>query len=48
MIKVGYLEYLAPEETGRTGRNPDARSDLYSLGVLYNPNTFNQSTEMIE
>jgi|GEM_PF-2516785 len=28
------LPYLAPEQTGRTGRTPDIRSDLYSLGVI--------------
>ncbi|MFB9280255.1 histidine kinase [Cohnella cellulosilytica] len=28
------LPYLSPEQTGRTGRAPDLRSDLYSLGVI--------------
>jgi predicted ATPase/signal transduction histidine kinase len=28
------LAYLAPERTGRIGRDVDGRSDLYSLGVL--------------
>jgi predicted ATPase/signal transduction histidine kinase/ActR/RegA family two-component response regulator len=27
------LAYMAPEQTGRTGRSPDWRSDLYSLGA---------------
>lgn len=27
------LAYMAPEQTGRTGRAPDWRSDLYSLGA---------------
>ena len=30
---VGTLGYLAPEQTGRTGRSVDQRADLYSLGV---------------
>ncbi|ROZ79750.1 PAS domain S-box protein [Ramlibacter sp. WS9] len=29
----GTLAYLAPEQTGRTGRNVDQRSDLYALGA---------------
>ena len=27
------LPYVAPEQTGQTGRGPDSRSDLYSLGA---------------
>ena len=30
---VGTLAYLAPEQTGRTGRPVDHRSDLYALGA---------------
>jgi signal transduction histidine kinase len=30
---VGTLAYLAPEQTGRTGRSVDQRSDLYALGA---------------
>ncbi|QRP49592.1 AAA family ATPase [Amycolatopsis sp. FDAARGOS 1241] len=30
---VGTLAYLAPEQTGRTGRPVDRRSDLYALGA---------------
>ena len=30
---VGALRYLAPEQTGRTGRPVDQRADLYSLGA---------------
>src|SRR5258708_3382510 len=30
---AGTLAYMAPEQTGRTNRSTDARSDLYSLGV---------------
>ncbi|MEV6896493.1 AAA family ATPase [Amycolatopsis sp. NPDC051372] len=30
---VGTLAYLAPEQTGRTGRPVDQRSDLYALGT---------------
>ena len=29
----GELAYMSPEQTGRTGRTVDARSDLYSLGA---------------
>ncbi|MFV8753609.1 protein kinase domain-containing protein [Nannocystaceae bacterium ST9] len=32
-IIEGTLPYVAPEQTGRTGREVDFRSDLYSLGV---------------
>ena len=33
---VGTLAYLAPEQTGRTGRSVDQRADLYALGgTLY-------------
>jgi len=30
---VGTLPYLAPEQTGRTGRQVDARADLYAVGA---------------
>ena len=30
---VGTLAYLAPEQTGRTGRSVDHRADLYALGA---------------
>jgi serine/threonine protein kinase len=30
---VGTLAYLAPEQTGRTGRLVDQRADLYALGA---------------
>jgi diguanylate cyclase (GGDEF)-like protein len=30
---VGTLPYLAPEQTGRTGRSVDRRADLYALGA---------------
>ncbi|MBC7599825.1 MAG: AAA family ATPase [Polaromonas sp.] len=30
---VGTLDYLAPEQTGRTGHAVDQRSDLYALGA---------------
>lgn len=37
---VGTLAYMAPEQTGRTGRPVDQRSDLYALGVtLYEMTT---------
>jgi len=32
---VGTLEYLAPEQTGRTGRPVDQRADLYALGATF-------------
>ena len=31
---AGALRYMAPEQTGRTGRPVDQRADLYSLGAL--------------
>ncbi|WP_045739919.1 diguanylate cyclase [Actinoplanes rectilineatus] len=31
---AGTLPYLAPEQTGRTGRPVDHRADLYSLGAI--------------
>ncbi|MEV0901480.1 diguanylate cyclase [Actinoplanes sp. NPDC049802] len=35
-VLAGTLPYLSPEQTGRTGRPVDHRSDLYALGaVLY-------------
>jgi diguanylate cyclase (GGDEF)-like protein len=30
---TGTLAYMAPEQTGRTGRNVDQRADLYALGA---------------
>ena len=30
---VGTLPYLAPEQTGRTGRPADQRADLYAIGA---------------
>src|SRR5262249_53929538 len=30
---LGTLAYLAPEQTGRTGRPTDQRADLYALGA---------------
>jgi serine/threonine protein kinase len=32
-VLAGTLPYTSPEQTGRSGRTPDQRSDLYSLGV---------------
>ncbi|HEX9894449.1 MAG TPA: serine/threonine-protein kinase PknK, partial [Gemmatimonadales bacterium] len=31
----GAIAYMAPEQTGRTGREVDHRSDLYALGVTF-------------
>jgi serine/threonine protein kinase len=32
---AGTLAYIAPEQTGRTGRSVDQRADLYALGVTF-------------
>ena len=34
-VLEGTLPYVAPEQTGRTKRSVDFRSDLYSLGVVF-------------
>jgi predicted ATPase/signal transduction histidine kinase/tRNA A-37 threonylcarbamoyl transferase component Bud32 len=34
-VFVGTLPYISPEQTGRTSRAVDFRSDLYSLGVTF-------------
>ncbi|MDB5827570.1 MAG: histidine kinase [Variovorax sp.] len=32
-LSIGALRYMAPEQTGRTNRSVDSRSDLYALGA---------------
>ncbi|CAM2154654.1 histidine kinase [Pararobbsia alpina] len=34
-LDVAYLPYMAPEFSGRMNRSVDARSDLYSLGLVF-------------
>ena len=34
-VIAGTLAYMAPEQTGRTNRSVDSRSDLYALGVTF-------------
>jgi PAS domain S-box-containing protein len=34
-VLTGTLPYISPEQTGRTAREVDFRSDLYSLGVTF-------------
>src|SRR5690606_9687200 len=34
-LLAGTLAYMAPEQTGRTSREVDFRSDLYALGVTF-------------
>nr|WP_181233873.1 AAA family ATPase [Enhygromyxa salina] len=34
-VFMGTLPYISPEQTGRTGRPVDFRSDLYSLGATF-------------
>lgn len=34
-LLAGTLAYMPPEQTGRMNRSVDARSDLYSLGVIF-------------
>ncbi|MBI3219001.1 MAG: AAA family ATPase [Bacteroidetes bacterium] len=50
----GTLAYLSPEQTGRTNRKIDYRTDLYSLGITFYecitgqlPFSFSDPTEMI-
>lgn len=33
-VLEGTLQYISPEQTGRTNRSVDYRTDLYSFGVL--------------
>ena len=34
-MQVSILSYISPEQTGRTNRSTDTRSDLYSMGAVF-------------